>query len=163
MRRIIGAAARLLSHVAAIALLAMVVINVVDVGMRSALNEPIFGTFEIVELLLAVVAFLVVAETFLRDGHITVELIDSVVGPRGVGWLKAFGMAATVAYLGLLVWSMITPAVDLVRFNEVTFSLQIPKIWEYAPVLLGLGAAFVAALAIFVRDVRIALGAGRRP
>ena len=140
----------------------MVLINVVDVGMRSAFNEPIFGTFELVELLLAVVAFLVIAETFLRDGHITVEVIDGLVPPRAVDWLKASGMAATVAYLGLLVWAMVTPAVDLVRFNEVTFSLQLPKIWEYAPVLLGIAAALVAALVIFLRELRIALGGGRR-
>jgi TRAP-type C4-dicarboxylate transport system permease small subunit len=161
MRGVIGAAARLLSHVAAIALLAMVLINVVDVGMRSAFNEPIFGTFEIVELLLAVVAFLVIAETFLREGHITIELIDGLVGPRGVRGLKVFGMGATLVYLALLVWAMITPAVDIVRFNEITFSLNIPKIWEYAPVLLGIAAALVAALVIFVRDMKIALGRDR--
>jgi len=163
MIRIIGAAARLLSHVAAIALLAMVLVNVVDVGMRSAFNEPIFGTFEIVELLLAVVAFLVIPEAFLREGHIIVELIDQVVPPRAVDGLKAFGMTATVAYLALLVWAMVTPAVDVVRFHEVTFSLQIPTIFEYAPVLLGIAAALVAALVIFMRDVKNALGGGRRP
>ena len=163
MKRVIVAAARLLSHVAAIALLAMVLINVVDVGMRSAFNQPIFGTFEMVELLLAVVAFLVIPEAFLREGHIIVELIDTVVPPRAVDGLKAFGMTATVVYLALLVWAMIPPAVDLVRFHEVTFSLQIPKIAEYAPVLLGMACALIAALVMFVRDVRNALGGGRRP
>ena len=163
MARVIGAAARLLSHVAAITLLAMVLLNVVDVSMRSAFNAPIFGTFEIVELLLAVVAFLVIPEAFLRDGHITIELIDTVVPARWVPWLKVLGMGATVAFLALLVWAMVAPAVDIVRFHEVTFSLQIPKIYEYAPVLLGLACAAVAALVMFLRDVKAVLGGGPRP
>ena len=160
MVRIIAAAARLLSHVAAIALLAMVAINVIDVGMRSVLNAPIFGAFEIVELLLAVVAFLVIPEAFLRDSHITVELIDTVVPPAAVAWLKAIGMATTVLFLALLSWFMITPAVDFVRFDEVTFSLHIPKIYEAAPVLIGIVCSLVAALVIFVRDVRNATRGG---
>jgi len=157
MVRVIGAAARLLSHVAAIALLAMVLINVADVGMRSALNQPIFGTFEIVELLLAVVAFLVIPEAFLRENHITIELIDALLPPRGIDWFKVFGMGCTVAFLGLLVWAMVTPAADVVRFNEITFSLNIPKIYEYAPVILGLAYAAVCAFVMFLRDLKAAL------
>jgi TRAP-type C4-dicarboxylate transport system permease small subunit len=135
----------------------MVLINVADVGMRSALNQPIFGTFEIVELLLAVVAFLVIPEAFLRENHITIELIDALLSPRGVDWFKVFGMGCTVAFLGLLVWAMVTPAMDVVRFNEITFSLNIPKIYEYAPVLIGLACAAVCAFVILLRDVKVLL------
>ncbi len=161
MMRIAGAAARLLSHVAAIALLGMVAINVLDVGLRSTVNTPIFGAYEIVELLLAAVAFLVIPEAFLREGHITVELIDQVVGPRVVAWLKAMGLLATVVFLGILTWAMIQPAIDMVTFNDVTFNLHLPKIWDGAFVLAGIAAATVAALIMFGKSVAEALRSGR--
>ena len=163
MTRVVTAAARLLSHVAAIALIGMVAVNVVDVGLRSGLNQPIYGTYELVEFLLAAAAFFVVAEAFLTDSHITIELIDQVVPPRAVDVLRAFGMAATVVFLVLLTWFMIQPAIDMVAFDEVTFDLRMPKIWGGALVLIGIAAAAVAAFVIFVRDVRTALGGGPRP
>ena len=40
----VGAVARFLTRVAAVFLLAMMLINVVDVGLRVSINAPIFGT-----------------------------------------------------------------------------------------------------------------------
>ena len=72
MSGVIAAAARLLTRVAAVFLLGMVAMNVIDVGFRSTVNAPIFGTYEIIEQLLAAVAFFAIGETFLRDQHITI-------------------------------------------------------------------------------------------
>lgn len=163
MARVIAAAARLLSHVAAIALLGMVAMNVADVGLRSSINQPIFGTYEIVELLMAAVAFLVIPEAFLRGNHITIELIDQLVSRRAVDVLKATGMAATVAYLVVLVGAMIQPALDMIQFNDVTFNLHMPKIWEGSFVLAGLAASAIAAFYVFWREVREAIRDGTRP
>jgi TRAP-type C4-dicarboxylate transport system permease small subunit len=163
MTRVVAAAARLLSHVAAIALIGMVLMNVADVGLRSMFNTPIFGTYEIVEFLLAAVAFLVIPEAFLRGNHITVELIDQLVSARMVALLKATGMAATVAYLMVLVWAMVQPALDMVQFNDVSFNLHMPKIWEGSFVLAGLAASAVAAAYVFWRDVLDAVRGGNSP
>lgn len=153
MFNIASAAARFLTRVAAVFLVAMVAINVVDVGLRSGLNQPIFGTYEIVELLLAAVAFLAIPEAFLRDQHINIELIDQVVSERTLDGLKAFGALAAVVFLGLLTFFMIRPALDFIEFNEVTIDLQIPLIWSAALILLGMAAALVAAAIMFWREV----------
>jgi TRAP-type C4-dicarboxylate transport system permease small subunit len=163
MERVIAAAARLLSHIAAVALLGMVLMNVADVTLRSTFNAPIFGAYEIVELLLAAVAFLVIPEAFLRGNHITIELIDQLVPVRAVALLKATGMAATVAYLMVLVWAMVQPALDMVQFNDVSFNLHMPKIWEGSFVLAGLAASAVAAAYVFWRDVLDAVRGGNSP
>jgi TRAP-type C4-dicarboxylate transport system permease small subunit len=162
MMRITVAAARLLSHGAAIALLGMVAMNVIDVGLRSGFNAPVYGAYEIVELLLAAAAFFVVAEVFLRDSHITIELIDQVVPARVVDVLRATGMALCVLFLGLLTYAMVQPAIDMITFHDVTFDLHMPKIWPGSLVFLGLASAGIAALAMFVRDVRTALRSGER-
>lgn len=156
------AVARLLSRVAAVFLVAMVAINVVDVGLRSTINAPIFGTYEIVELFLSAVAFLAIPEAFLRGQHITIELIDQVVPPGAVEVLKLTGLAASVVFLGLLTYHMIEPAVEFVEFNDVTFDLQYPVIWKAGFVLGGIAFAFLAVVVIFVRDIGAARGHGSR-
>jgi TRAP-type C4-dicarboxylate transport system permease small subunit len=153
----VGAVARFLTRVAAVFLLAMMLINVVDVGLRVSINAPIFGTYEIVEFMLAAVAFLAIPEAFLRDQHITIELIDQVLPERVVDALRAFGTLCAMTFVGLMVWHMIQPAMDYVEFNEITMDLQLPLIWKVLLIMTGVGAAVLTALVLFVRDFSKAL------
>jgi TRAP-type C4-dicarboxylate transport system permease small subunit len=152
--KLVSAAARFFTRVAAVFLVAMVLLNVVDVGLRSGFNAPIFGTYEIIELLLAAVAFLAIPEAFMRGQHITIELIDQVVPQRVVDALRAFGMLCTVGFLCLLTWFMVQPALDFIEFNEVSIDLQIPAIWGASLILAGMVLSLIAAATVFVRDVR---------
>ena len=147
------AAARLLTRVAAIFLLAMMALNVIDVGLRSGFNAPIFGTYEIIELFLAAAAFLAIPEVFLRDQHITIELIDQVVPERVVRWLKLIGTFVALVFVGLLTWHMTQPAREFIEFNDVTIDLHLPLIWKASLVLAAFAFAAVAVLVMFLREV----------
>ena len=153
MMSFVSAVARFLTRVAAVFLLGMVAINVIDVGLRGSINSPIFGTHEIVVLMLAAVAFLPIPEVFLRDQHITIELIDQVISDRAVGWLRAFGSLCALVFAALLAWHMVQPALDNIQFNEVTMDLEIPVIWQASLILTGIAAAVIAALVLLVRDL----------
>ena len=157
----IQAAARLLTRVAAVFLIAMVAINIVDVGLRSGFNAPIFGTYEIVELLLAAVAFLAIPEAFLRGQHITIELIDQVVSKRVSEWLQVFGTLMAMIFVALLAYHMVQPALDYIQFNEVTVDLQIPLIWKAVLILLGIVASIATVTVMFVHDFKEAVGGHR--
>jgi TRAP-type C4-dicarboxylate transport system permease small subunit len=154
----VSAVARFLIRVAAVFLLAMVAINVIDVGLRTAFNAPIFGTYEVVELLLAAVAFLAIPEAFMRNQHITIELIDQVIPDRAVDWLRAFGTLCALVFVGLLGYHMIQPALDNIEFNDITMDLEIPLIWKAILVMTGIGASILTAAVLFRRDLSKALG-----
>jgi len=160
MINVVSAAARFLTRVAAIFLLAMVAINVIDVGLREGFNAPIFGTHEIVVFMLAAVAFLAIPEVFLRDQHITIELIDQVIPDRAARWLRAFGSLCALVYVTLLAWHMVQPALDYIEFDEITMDLQLPLIWQAALILTGLGTAVIAASALLLRDIGQAVRRG---
>ena len=161
MLAIVNAAARFLTRVAAVFLLAMVAINVVDVGLRSGLNAPIFGTYEIAEFMLAAVAFLAIPEVFLRDQNITIELIDQLLPERVINWMRAIGTLAAFVFVGLLTWHMVPTALDFREFNEITMDLQLPLFWKAVLILTGIGAAVVTAFVLLVRDVSQAMGASK--
>ncbi len=147
------AAARLLTRVAAVFLLAMMALNVVDVGLRSGFNAPIFGTYEIIEFLLAAVAFLAIPEVFLRDQHITIELIDQVIPAGAVRWLKLIGTFVALVFVAMLTWHMSQPAREFIEFNDVTIDLHLPLIWKASLVLLGFACAAIAVLVMFLREI----------
>ncbi len=150
---VIHAAARFLTRVAAVFLISMVAINIADVGLRSSINAPIFGTYEIVELMLAAVAFLAIPETFLRGEHITIELIDQVVSKRVSEWLQVIGTLAALIFITLLAYHMIQPAMDFVMLNEVTVDLQIPLIWKAVLIFIGIAASIIAVGVVFIREL----------
>jgi TRAP-type C4-dicarboxylate transport system permease small subunit len=158
MMSLVSAAARFLTRVAAVFLLGMVAINVVDVGLRASINAPIFGTHEVVVLMLAAVAFLAIPEVFLRDQHITIELIDQVIPDRAVSWLRAFGSLFALVFAVLLAWHMVRPALDYIQFNEITMDLGIPVIWQAGLILTGIAAAVVTAFVLLLRDLGRAIG-----
>lgn len=156
MTAIVAAVAWLCTRLAAVFLLAMVAIDTVDVGLRGLLNIPVFGSFDLIALCMAFVAFLVIPETFLRGEQITVQLVDNVVSATALKAVKLVALLATAAFMAVLAWLMVEPAMDYVNYNEVTIELGIPVIWKAAPVLAGFVIAVFAVLVLLVRELRSA-------
>jgi TRAP-type C4-dicarboxylate transport system permease small subunit len=157
--KLVNLAARWLTRVAALFLIVMMGINVVDVILANFFDAAIFGTYEIVEFTLAAVAFFAIPEAFLKDEHVTIELIDQIVSDRTIHFLKLFGLGVTLVFFILLVYYMIPPAVDFIEFNEVSFDLHIPMIWRGSIVLFAMVASLLVVAIIFWRELRAFFGA----
>ena len=76
--------ARGLSWAGAACLVVMMGITVVDVVLRGTFRTPVFGTYDIVEVTLVGVIFLALPEVFLREQHVTVDVIDQIVPPGAI-------------------------------------------------------------------------------
>jgi TRAP-type C4-dicarboxylate transport system permease small subunit len=127
----------------------MMLLTVVDVSLRAAINRPIRGTYEIIELLLACTFFLALPAVFLRDENIVVDVVDNVA-PRWVSTLKRFAEVLAVVVLGVMAWQGWKAAADTLVFNDVTSDLSIHRLWYWAPVLFGMIGGALAALWMFV-------------
>jgi len=143
-------AARVCGWVAGVALAAMMLVTVADVVLRAAINRPIRGTLEIVELLLTCTFFLALPASFLRDEHIVVDVVDGVA-PRWVPALRRFAGMLAVLILAAMAWQGWIAARDTLMFNDVTSDLAIPRIWYWVPVLAGMIGGGIAAAAMLWR------------
>ena len=72
--------------------------------------------------------------------------------------LRAFGTLCALAFVSLLTWHMIQPALDYIEFNEITMDLELPLIWKAVLIITGIGVSILAALVMFVRDMSTAIG-----
>lgn len=96
-----------LGVIAAVDLFALMVLTCADVVGRYFFGHPIFGAFEITELLLAALIFAGLPLVTLRNEHVTVDLLD----PIAPDWMLtiqhvvacALGFLAT-AYLAWRLW-----------------------------------------------------------
>jgi TRAP-type C4-dicarboxylate transport system permease small subunit len=145
--------AQALSWAGAICLTVMMLATILDVGLRAVFGTPVFGTFEMVELMLVGVVFLALPEVFLKDQHVTVDVVDQVVPARVSRLLKSAAALLTLGFVAVLGWNMTGPALDAARFGETTLDLKLP-IWIFwAPMLLGLAASLLAALVSLLRVI----------
>ena len=128
----------------------MMLVTVADVVLRAALNRPIRGTLEVVELLLACTFFLALPASFLRDEHIVVDIVDGWA-PRRVALLRRIAGVFGVVLMALMAWQGWLAARDTLVFKDVTSDLAIPRIWYWIPVLAGMIGSALAALFLILK------------
>ena len=134
---------RALEWVSAALLFCMMLLTAVDVVGRYLFSSPIPGGFEITEIMLATLIFCGLPLATLRDGHITVDLMEGVLP----SWFKAlrdrliFAMMAVV--MGYLAYKLFIKAGDFVEFNDQTAVLNLPL----SPVVFAMaGLTAISAL-----------------
>lgn len=132
----------------------MMLVTVADVLLRTFFRVPVRGQLELVELALAYTIFLALPAVFLRDAHLVVDVADHFVAARVRRALDLFGAAASIVALAVMLWQMAPQALYMMRFGDMTFDLQIPKIWYAAPALAGIVCSALAAVVLVVRDLR---------
>ena len=132
----------------------MMLVIVADVVLRSFFGVPVRGQLELVELSLAYTIFLALPAVFLRDAHLVVDVADHFVSAATRRALDIFAALASLATLAVMLWQMAPQALYMTRFGDVTFDLQIGKVWYAAAALAGILLSAVAALVLVVRDTR---------
>ncbi len=129
----------------------MMLVTVADVALANLLKRPIVGIYDLVESALIVSVFLGIPATLLRNGNIVVDVGDFFVSPPTVRRLKFLAQVATLVFLVLLLYNMVTPALDAYKFGGKKQELGLPLWVLWLTMLLGV---LLAALAAFCRLVR---------
>jgi TRAP-type transport system small permease protein len=134
---------------AAFFLAAMMMITIIDVTSRTLFNRPITGAYDLVQLFLVGSVFFSIPDVFLRGDNIIVDFIDHLLGRRAVEVLNVVANLLAVVFLAVLLYEMVEPARDAVRFHEVSPDLAIPIGVHWSLMLLGIVLGLLpAALAL---------------
>lgn len=143
-----------LNLISGLALALIIVVTVIDVLSANLRGRPITGVYEVVEAALVYMVFLGIPETFRNEHNITVDVCDHFLSQATVALLRSFGAVISVAYLGLVEWSMIRPALDAWRFGDYKADSGIPFWFVWLPILIGTAIAIVASALVMVRVLR---------
>lgn len=142
---------RYLHVVSGLALVTIILVTVADVLSANLRGRPMTGIYEVVEAALVYMVFLGIPETFRNEQNITVDICDHFLSQAAVALLRCFGAVISVAYLGLLEWSMIRPALDAWKFGDYKADSGIPFWFVWAPILIGTAMAIVASALVMRR------------
>jgi TRAP-type C4-dicarboxylate transport system permease small subunit len=140
-----------LAYVAAALLFALMLLTCVDVGGRYFFNQPVWGGFELTEMMLAALIFAGLPLVSLRNEHVTVDLFDPVTPDWLFRIQHVAACAVGVVCTGYLAWRLGLRGETLLAAGETTSQLKITLGW-----LAYLMAVLMAltALSIFILAFR---------
>jgi TRAP-type C4-dicarboxylate transport system permease small subunit len=152
--------ARSASTLAGLAVLVIVALITYDVVMRYFFNEPQLFVDELASFLQIVVIFGGLAYTFRTGGHVRVDLVTARLPPRARAWLRAVALLASLAFLGIVMWTTTQSALTAYRYGRVSTVMLYPLWWPMLAIPLGLALLAAVMLIALVDQVR-ALGSSR--
>jgi TRAP-type C4-dicarboxylate transport system permease small subunit len=158
------AVAPVLGGIAAAVLFALMVLTCTDVIGRYFLSQPVYGAFEITEMLLAALIFAGLPLVTLRHEHVTVDVLDPVTPDWVYRIQHVVGCALGALSTGYLAWRLWIRAMSLHAAGETTAQLKFKLAYlTYAMSILMALTAMALLLLVLRRPPRTAPGEGAGP
>ena len=114
--------------IAAVAIFALMVLGVVQIGMRSIFNAPISGYIDLVELSMASMAFLGAAYCQRLGAHIRMELLIGRLHGRALWAFEIAGTSVALFIVGVLIWYGTTHFLRSYTLGDTTIDAEFP-VW----------------------------------
>jgi TRAP-type C4-dicarboxylate transport system permease small subunit len=137
-------------RLAALALVLMMLLTVVDVFLRYAFNRPVRGSYDFVEAMLVVFVFHGMAACFFGRANIVIDVIDTFIGERLVAALIRLSDFLSVAALVVLAWAMTGPARQAFDYGDRKLELDLPVYLLWIVALAGIVGTILCALGVLV-------------
>jgi len=132
--------------IAALAVVVMMLVVVVDVFLRFAFNIPVQGAYDVVSMSLLVMVFFGMAPVVAQRGEIVIDLVDGILPKQAVGILKIIASIGTLIFFLFLGWSMFGPAQDAYTYGDRSLELGVPVWALWAVAFVGLAGTTWATL-----------------
>jgi TRAP-type C4-dicarboxylate transport system permease small subunit len=150
LRGALTGAATFAALVAGFLLLGAVAVTTASVLRGAAVNKPILGDSEVVEMLLGVAVALCMPLTEMKGAHVLVDFFTQKLPARAIAGLDALMRAAAALVVAVLAWRLAIGGYNSWDRERETMFLLIPYWWGYAGAAVGmtlwtLCAGFVAA------------------
>jgi TRAP-type C4-dicarboxylate transport system permease small subunit len=107
-------------------LFGMMLLTFVDVVMRYGFNAPLRGSFEVTEIMMAILIFAGLPLVSRKEEHVTIDTFDRFI-PATVRRVLRFATQIAIAVvLGGMGWLLYQRGVKLAGYGDVTQTLRIP-------------------------------------
>lgn len=144
----LGRPGRVLASLAGSMILMMMAVTTMDVVGRYFFGRPLFGAYEITEILMGLVIFAGMPLTTAAREHITVNFLEKTLSRRQRCLQAALGDLICAMVAAVMAWRVFARGTGLIEAHEVTLELGVGRGWIALAMACFLGltaAAFVYA------------------
>jgi len=150
LERVIYPFSKGISILSMIAACVMMFLVTVDVFMRRALNQPIFGAYEVGKVLLVIVVFCGVAYVMSVKGHVVVDTLTRLYPQRLQKVISGIAYFLSLIIVALISWQSAVYGLDMLRLGETSVLLRILVSPFIFIVAFGSAVLFLVLLVQFI-------------
>lgn len=144
---------RLIALAAFACLAAAALVTCLDIALRR-FGGAVVGVVDLVQLLVMAGAYLAIPFAFLRDGHVTVDLLTARLSARAAAACRALGAGLSLVFLLAIARYGFDAALQQHAYGDRSHTMGIPILWYWTPLLVGATLSVLATALIFVRELR---------
>ena len=134
-------------------LLALTLITVIDVTLRSAFNSPIFGGQDIAQLFMITVVCCSIGYSGRSGGQVAVELLEGFSNTATIRYMDIAIKIISAIMLGVLGWHLVISGIDAHQFGEATLTLLI----SFGPFFILLAIGILLYFLVLLAEILLLL------
>jgi len=120
---------RFMKGVASTCLMGMCLMTCADVILRSTINQPIFGSEEIVSIFAVLAIGFALPYSHAKGSHVGVEIVVRLLSKRTQEFIKLITNIVALFLFLILTWQMFIYAQVMSHSGEVSMNLELPMYW----------------------------------
>jgi len=140
--------------IAAAALTLMMLVIVLDVALRYFLNNPLRGSYDLVQITLVIMVLFGLPKVFIDGAHIAIDLIDHVLPGTGRRLLGRIAAVLSIVALGFVLYAMVGPFWSAFQYGDRSLELNLPQWIVWLLALVGVAGSILAAIASLMAPVK---------
>ncbi|KLN59760.1 hypothetical protein WH96_15335 [Kiloniella spongiae] len=151
----------LIKYVAWIAilfLLGAMLITTTDVILRKIDNVGIYGTIDLVQLMIISAAYLSIPYAFMKKSHVAVAILSERMPEKAAVFCQAMGMLFCAIFMSAIAWFGFQQAEQQHQYGDISITLGLPMIYYWIPVLLGSGLSGLVSIGLLINSLLEMLG-----
>lgn len=141
-------------------LLAAMLTTTIDVVLRKADNEGIYGTIDLIQLTIVSAAYLSIPHAFMTKSHVSVSILSDMMAPRFAALSQLLATFLGFCFMLAIAWFGYAQAQMQNEYGDISITLGIPMIYYWAPILFGSALSAVVSVFIAVEQFPIILTGG---
>lgn len=114
-----------------VTLLAMMLMTVASVTLRTVIGKPIPGDYELIEIGSAIAIFCFLPWCQATGGNVLVDFFTQKASPTTTHLLEAFGAVLYLLIAALLTWRLIHGGLEMRQYGEQSMVLAVPVWWSF--------------------------------
>ncbi|WP_417433539.1 TRAP transporter small permease [Kiloniella sp.] len=134
-------------------LLGAMLITTTDVVLRKIDNAGIYGTIDLVQLMIISAAYLSIPYAFLKKSHVAVAILSERLPEKVAIFCQALGMLFCAAFMSAIAWFGFLQAEQQHQYGDISITLGLPMIYYWIPLLLGATLSGVVSIGLLINSL----------
>lgn len=134
-------------------LMGAMLITTTDVILRKINTDGIYGTIDLIQLMIVTAAYLAIPHAFMSRSHVAVSIVVDMLSRRMVAFCNLLAAVLGFGFMASIAWHGYSQASMQQEYGDISITLGVPMIYYWMPLLFGAALSSIVTLHIAVENI----------